>query len=76
MSPSQAIQIGPTFTLSMYMLFASHLRPHDEEGIREATWKEVMHKARLKLRRVPMDLATSSRTKTKKWPLPAEAKVD
>ena len=75
MSPSQAIQIGPTFTLSMYMLFASHLRPHDEE-IREATWKEVMHKARLKLRRVPMDLATSSRTKTKKWPLPAEAKVD
>ncbi|KAL2870786.1 RanGTP-binding protein [Aspergillus lucknowensis] len=58
-SPEQAVQIGPTFTLSMYMLFASHLRPHDEEGIREATWKEVMHKARLKLRRVPMDLAIS-----------------
>ncbi|KAL5048280.1 hypothetical protein BDW71DRAFT_27648 [Aspergillus fruticulosus] len=56
-SPSRAIQIGPTFTLSMYMLFASHLRPLDEEGIRETTWKEVMHKARLKLRRVPMDMA-------------------
>ena len=54
MSPSQAVQVGPTFTLSMYMLFASHLRPHDEESVREATWKEVMHKARLKLRRVPI----------------------
>ncbi|KAJ5129628.1 GTP-binding nuclear protein Ran-related protein [Penicillium bovifimosum] len=53
-SPSQAVQIGPTFTLSMYMLFASHLRPHDEASMREATWKEVMHKARLKLRRVPI----------------------
>ncbi|CAG7970830.1 unnamed protein product [Penicillium salamii] len=55
MSPSQAVQVGPTFTLSMYMLFASHLRPHDEESVREATWKEVMHKARLKLRRVPIN---------------------
>ncbi|EKV16203.1 RanGTP-binding protein [Penicillium digitatum PHI26] len=54
MSPSQAVQVGPTFTLSMYMLFASHLRPQDEESVREATWKEVMHKARLKLRRVPI----------------------
>ncbi|CAI7622387.1 unnamed protein product [Penicillium pancosmium] len=56
MSQAQAVQIGPTFTLSMYMLFAGHLRPHDEESIRETTWKEVMHKARLKLRRVPMGL--------------------
>ena len=40
----------------MYMLFAGHVRPHDEESAREATWKEVMHKARLKLRRVPMRL--------------------
>ncbi|KAJ5081624.1 hypothetical protein NUU61_009888 [Penicillium alfredii] len=59
MSQSKAVQIGPTFTLSMYMLFASHLRPHDEESVREATWKEVMHKARLKLRRVPIDLYNS-----------------
>lgn len=55
-SQSSAVQIGPTFTLSMYMLFAGHLRPHDEESIRETTWKEVMHKARVKLRRVPMSL--------------------
>ncbi|PWY70974.1 Ran-binding-domain-containing protein [Aspergillus heteromorphus CBS 117.55] len=72
--PSQAVQIGPTFTLSMYMLFASHLRPHDEEGIREATWKEVVHKARLKLRRVPMD--TNSQTQIPDPQLPAEARVD
>lgn len=57
MSPSQAVQVGPTFTLTMYMLFAGHVRPQDEEGIRETTWKEVMHKARVKLRRVPMELA-------------------
>ncbi|PYI12736.1 RanGTP-binding protein [Aspergillus sclerotiicarbonarius CBS 121057] len=76
MYPSQAVQIGPTFTLSMYMLFASHLRPHDEEGIREATWKEVMHKARLKLRRVPMDLAALPRSQKQHFQLPAEARMD
>ncbi|KAL4768794.1 RanGTP-binding protein-domain-containing protein [Aspergillus nidulans var. acristatus] len=74
-SPSQAVQIGPTFTLSMYMLFASHLRPHDEEGIRETTWKEVMHKARLKLRRVPMDMAVSSGSQ-RPLQMPADARVD
>ncbi|KAI9046358.1 RanGTP-binding protein [Aspergillus affinis] len=76
MSPSQAVQIGPTFTLSVYMLYASHLRPHDEDGIRETTWKEVMHKARLKLRRVPMDLATNPQAAQKRHLYPAEARVD
>ncbi|OJK02312.1 hypothetical protein ASPACDRAFT_41134 [Aspergillus aculeatus ATCC 16872] len=77
MSPSHAVQIGPTFTLSMYMLFASHLRPHDEDGIREATWKEVMHKARLKLRRVPMDLATHPQHRqTRHIGFPGDARVD
>lgn len=48
-------QIGPTFVLSMYMLFAGHAnRPH-EEGLRDTTWKEVMHKARVTLSRVPLD---------------------
>ncbi|OGE48817.1 hypothetical protein PENARI_c025G07266 [Penicillium arizonense] len=74
MSPSQAVQVGPTFTLSMYMLFASHLRPHDEESVREATWKEVMHKARLKLRRVPIDsLQSPEERKRAKLPGPAGA---
>ena len=60
MSPDQAVQIGPTFTLSVYMLFAGHDRPQNEEDIRETTWKEVMHKAKVKLRRVPMDVVTST----------------
>ncbi|KAJ9640524.1 Ran-specific GTPase-activating protein 30 [Coniosporium tulheliwenetii] len=56
MAHSRAVQIGPTFTLSIYMLFGGHAyRPHDEEGIRETTWKEVIHKARVKLVRIPLD---------------------
>ncbi|RVX72436.1 hypothetical protein B0A52_03624 [Exophiala mesophila] len=55
-TPQRAIQIGPTFTLTIYMLFAGHDRPQNEEDIRETTWKEVMHKARVKLRRVPLDM--------------------
>ena len=54
-STSKAVQIGPTFTLSLYMLFLGHLRPQNEEDIRETTWKEVMHKARVKLVRVALD---------------------
>ena len=56
MTPHKAVQIGPTFTLSVYMLFAGYNRPETEEDIRETTWKEVIHKARVKLRRVPMDV--------------------
>ncbi|KAF2870331.1 RanGTP-binding protein-domain-containing protein [Massariosphaeria phaeospora] len=56
MSLPRAQQIGPVFTLSMYMLFSGHAnRPHDMEGIRDTTWKEVMHKARVTLLRVPLD---------------------
>lgn len=56
MALDEAVQIGPSFTLTVYMLFSGHVRPHDEASIRETTWKEVMHKARVKLRRVPMHL--------------------
>ncbi|MCJ1411428.1 hypothetical protein MMC19_005517 [Ptychographa xylographoides] len=55
-SPTKCVQIGPTFVLSMYMLFSGHLRPQNEEDIRQSTWKEVIHKARLKLIRVPLEL--------------------
>ncbi|KAF2802803.1 Ran-binding-domain-containing protein, partial [Mytilinidion resinicola] len=56
-TPSRTQQIGPTFTLSMYMLFAGHSRrPQDEQSIRETTWKEVIHKTRMKLLRVPLDM--------------------
>lgn len=59
MQPGPAVQIGPTFTLSMYMLFSGHAyRLQDEEGnVRDTTWKEVIHKAKVKLRRVPLEMA-------------------
>lgn len=48
-------QVGPTYLLSLYMLFAGHAwRPVDDKGVRETTWKEVMHKAQVKLVRVPL----------------------
>ncbi|KAK0284202.1 Ran-specific GTPase-activating protein 30 [Friedmanniomyces endolithicus] len=53
--PCARQQVGPTYTLSMYMLFAGHIRPNDEKGIRETTWKEIIHKARVKLFRVALD---------------------
>ncbi|KUJ23158.1 Ran-binding-domain-containing protein [Mollisia scopiformis] len=55
-NPDTAVQAGPTFTLSLYMLFAGHSnRVHeDAENMREMTWKEVIHKARVKLMRIPM----------------------
>ncbi|KAK0347295.1 Ran-specific GTPase-activating protein 30 [Friedmanniomyces endolithicus] len=53
--PGARQQVGPTYTLSMYMLFAGHIRPTDDKGIRETTWKEVIHKARVKLFRVALD---------------------
>lgn len=67
MSPQHAVQIGPTFTLTIYMLFAGYDRPQNEEEIRETTWKEVIHKAKVKLRRVPLDvvLGTGSGTNAK-----------
>lgn len=55
LDPSKSVQIGPKFSLSMYMLFAGHFRPQYEEDIRESTWKEVIHKADVKLMRVPLD---------------------
>lgn len=56
MNPNVSAQIGPTFTLSLYMLFAGHVnRPHnDTDGMRDTTWKEVIHKAKVRLMRVPL----------------------
>ncbi|TID12919.1 Ran-binding-domain-containing protein [Venturia nashicola] len=54
--PGTPVEVGPVFVLSVYMLFTAHaLRPHDSEGVRETTWQEVIHKARVKLMRVPLD---------------------
>jgi len=56
MNPDAPAQVGPTFTLSLYMLFAGHAyRAHNDlESMRDTTWKEVIHKARVKLIRVPI----------------------
>jgi hypothetical protein len=54
-SPNQAVQIGPTFVLSVYMLFMGHAREHSsQDNVRDTTWKEVIHKAKVKLIRVPL----------------------
>ncbi|KAI9864240.1 MAG: hypothetical protein M1824_005635 [Vezdaea acicularis] len=58
MLPGQVVQVGPAFILSLYMLFSGHAnRPQDEEGnFRNTTWKEVIHKAKVKLNRVPLSM--------------------
>ena len=48
-------QVGPTYTLSLYMLFAGHAFRGEDEGAREMTWKEVVHKARVKVVRVALE---------------------
>lgn len=50
--PSGPVQVGSIFTVSLYMLFAGH--GHREYSMRDTTWKEVIHKARVKLVRVPL----------------------
>ncbi|KAI1827342.1 RanGTP-binding protein-domain-containing protein [Xylaria intraflava] len=62
LNPSQPMQIGPDFTLSLYMLFRGHASSHGaqepygfEEGQRKPMWQEVMHKARVRLLRIPLD---------------------
>ena len=80
--PGKRAQVGPTWTLSVYMLFAGHAwRPVDEDGVRETTWKEVVHKARVKLVRAPLDQLydlPGERSKTNRSVgeiIPAEAKA-
>lgn len=62
MHPNTAVQIGPAFTLSVYMLFAGHAyRGHDDtDAVRDTTWKEAIHKARIKLVRKPLYSTYSS----------------
>ncbi|KAK4044255.1 RanGTP-binding protein-domain-containing protein [Parachaetomium inaequale] len=82
--PSRPMQTGPSFTLSLYMLFLGHsqvgtsLGPGDVsastppasedhvpretpyglgEGERKPIWQEVMHKARVRLCRIPANWA-------------------
>ncbi|TAQ89356.1 hypothetical protein B7494_g2356 [Chlorociboria aeruginascens] len=76
MNPNAPVQVGTTFTLSLYMLFAGHsYRAYDDaESMRDMTWKEVIHKARLKLMRIPLRSAYSS-ADVKNGVLPGEESV-
>ncbi|CAK1355101.1 unnamed protein product [Cercospora beticola] len=51
-SPTSRHQVGPTYVVTLYMLFAGH--SHRDAG-RETTWQEVLHKTHVKLWRVPLD---------------------
>ncbi|KAI2610557.1 Ran-binding-domain-containing protein [Hypoxylon sp. NC1633] len=62
LDPGQPMQIGPDFVLSLYMLFGAHASSENstepygvEEGQRKPVWQEVIHKARVRLYRVPRD---------------------
>ncbi|KAI1078134.1 Ran-binding-domain-containing protein [Whalleya microplaca] len=62
LDPGHPMQIGPDFTLSLYMLFRGHASSDDteeaygvEDGQRKPVWQEVIHKARVRLCRVPLD---------------------
>jgi hypothetical protein len=61
MSPASPVQVGPAFILSLYMLFSGHAHRFREgpDGGREATWKEVIHKSRLRIMRVPIETQES-----------------
>lgn len=58
-NPSRPMQIGPDFTVSLYMLFRGHAsmcggEPYGvEDGQRKPLWQEAIHKARVRLYRVP-----------------------
>ncbi|KAI1800305.1 Ran-binding-domain-containing protein [Daldinia bambusicola] len=63
LNPGRPMQIGPDFVLSIYMLFRAHASsPEDaaepygiEDGQRKPVWQEVIHKARVRLRRIPLE---------------------
>lgn len=52
--PFNSAQIGTTFTLSLYMLFAGHSHRLEHISARDLTWKEVIYKCRVKLQRIPV----------------------
>lgn len=59
MDPRRPMQVGSTFTLSLYMLFLGHSETATPYGLgageRKPIWQEVMHKSRVRLCRIPTD---------------------
>ncbi|KAA8915071.1 RanGTP-binding protein-domain-containing protein [Sphaerosporella brunnea] len=52
--PFKPAQIGQTFWLTLYMLFAGHSHRQEHVSAKDLTWQEVMHKCRVNLQRVPL----------------------
>jgi hypothetical protein len=80
LEPSHRCQVGPTFIVSLYMLFDAHSsRPADG---RRSIWKETIHKAQVKIWRVPLDQiyalpgeGASTAANVTNGSVPAEAKA-
>ncbi|KAK4145245.1 RanGTP-binding protein-domain-containing protein [Dichotomopilus funicola] len=57
MDPRRPMQVGSSFTLSLYMLFLGHSETATPYGLgageRKPIWQEVMHKSRVRLCRIP-----------------------
>lgn len=61
MKPGEPTEVGPSFTLSVYMLFRGHNRMQHNEGVgRNLIWKEAIHKAKVRLVRVPLEMIGKS----------------
>ncbi|TGZ78196.1 Ran-binding-domain-containing protein [Ascodesmis nigricans] len=54
LDPFRPAQIGTSFTLTLYMLFASHTHRQDHVSASDLTWQEVFSKCKVKLQRVPL----------------------
>src|SRR5207237_4069817 len=54
MNPFNPAQIGTTFTLSLYMLFAGHSHRQEHVSSKDLTWQEVIYKCKVKLQREPL----------------------
>ena len=52
--PFKPAQIGQTFWLTLYMLFAGHSHRQELVSAKDLTWQEVMYKCRVNLQRVPL----------------------
>jgi hypothetical protein len=52
--PFKPAQIGQTFGLTLYMLFAGHSHRQELVSAKDLTWQEVMYKCRVNLQRVPL----------------------
>lgn len=75
MSPFHPAQIGMTFTLSLYMLFAGHSH-RKEITASDLTWQEVISKCRVKLIRIPLIYDEDDKEDANAHAMRAQSKLD